>query len=53
LYTTLVDRSLRQASKRATTGHAGTIESFLSVPIKSTVYEVMNVLPGQTSVRKI
>jgi hypothetical protein len=53
LYTALVDRLLRQASKRETTGHAGTIERFLSVSVKPTVSEVLNVLPRQTSVTKV
>ena len=53
IYTALVDRLLRQASKRETTKHAGTIERFLSVSVKSTVYEMMNVLPEQTSVRNV
>jgi len=53
LYTALADRSLRQASKRETTGHASTIERFLSVSVESTVSEVMNVLPGQTSVKEV
>ena len=53
LYTALADRSLRQASKRETTGHASTIERFLSVSVEPTVSEVMNVLPGQTSAKKV
>ena len=41
MYTALPDRSLRQASKRETTGHAGTIELFLSVSVKFTFSEVI------------
>ena len=53
MYTALPDRSLRQASKRETTVHADTIERFLSVSVKFTFSEVINVLSRQTSVRKV
>jgi len=48
-----VDRSLKKDSKRETTEHVGKIERFLSVSVKSTESEVMNVLSRQASVRKV
>ena len=52
MYTALMDRSLRKYHKRETNGHVGTIKRFLSVSVKSTMSEVMSVIPRQTSVRK-
>lgn len=53
MYAALMARSLRQAGKRETTGQARTIKRFLSVSVKSTVSDVISVLPRKTkSVRR-
>ena len=48
-----MERSLRKDSKREATEHVGKIERFLSVSVKSTASEVMNILPRQASVRMV